>query len=349
MKDKKEKVEEQKEETFKIVPSVEELEKSDNYSIIKEIDGGIVEFVLCGEGDDEDPLVVGYNVHMDKNAQDTNPEELENLKKEAEEVKVHNQELEALVAQQQKEIEELKKAINEKDVKMAQLSVDLQNAKAAPSDIPQIKITREVRSQRVDGNVIGWCDAEVGGIKLYDLKLLKSTRAPGTFFLSQQKHKSRKDGKWYSSYHILSESTRKALENTATKAIMNLPAPQATAAPATEQSNDLAGAMDSTNKEKDMADFAKKLDAALFSSAAEIEGQKIQAKVPRDYPNVVLRMVIVDGVEYWQQNPERKYNGQYTANAIRARNGERIIQCYKNRTKVHMIVNGVFENVALKK
>lgn len=106
-----------------------------------------------------------------------------------------------------------------------------------------------------------------------------------------------------------------------------------------------------------MKAFSAELTQAMFDKdeagnfkVTEFKGNKISYPELKEYPGIYCRVVEVDGIKFWEQNPAKKYgNGDFSSSALAAQAGHKILNGYSAGQKgtVAIIRDGVFHRTQL--
>jgi len=130
----------------------------------------------------------------------------------------------------------LKSEIEKLYLRISELSNELQAEKSAKAEESTgIKVIRAAKSSR-EGNVVGYATIDIAGIRLRNIKVVKSIHTPGTFFISSPQIFSKKDSRYYCQYGIQDKKLHEEASKIVINAVMNASMPinhAAQAAPAT--------------------------------------------------------------------------------------------------------------------
>jgi len=140
----------------------------------------------------------------------------------------------------------LKSEIEKLNLTISDLGNELQAEKSAKAEESTgIKVIRAAKSSR-EGNVVGYATIDIAGIRLRNIKVVKSIHTPGTFFISSPQIYSKKDSKYYCQYGIQDKKLHEEAEKVIINAVMNASAPAThspqTASPATHSPQAVAPA-----------------------------------------------------------------------------------------------------------
>ena len=96
------------------------------------------------------------------------------------------------------------------------------------------------------------------------------------------------------------------------------------------------------------SEFGERLSAALFDEKVkEFDGKPIVLAPLKEYPGISLRTVVVDGVQWWPQNPVRRAKDGvgFTKSAKEAQNGVKLIWGFRDKKLVAGIRNGEYRQI----
>ena len=230
----------------------------------------------------------------------------------------------------------LKSEIEKLYLRISELSNELQAEKSAKAEESTgIKVIRAAKSSR-EGNVIGYATIDIAGIRLRNIKVVKSIHTPGTFFISSPQIFSKKDSRYYCQYGIQDKKLHEEAEKVIINAVMNASAP-AIHSPQAVAPADPAGTPAMAQKPLDDLDLAlvvPAIEKALFDpNVAQYGGNPILKSRKGN-----ARGAIVGPYSFWTQNT---ITGSEWA--IRALKGEKIMWVFKNGNFYARILNGKFE------
>jgi len=230
----------------------------------------------------------------------------------------------------------LKSEIEKLYLRVSELSNELQAEKSAKAEESTgIKVIRAAKSSR-EGNVVGYATIDIAGIRLRNIKVVKSIHTPGTFFISSPQIFSKKDSRYYCQYGIQDKKLHEEAEKVIINAVMNASMPinhAAQAAPATNPATVPTVAQKQPD-DLELALAVPAIEKALFDpNVAQYGGNPILKSRKGD-----ARGAIVGPYSFWTQNT---ITGSEWA--IRALKGERIMWVFKNGNFYARILNGRFE------
>jgi len=230
----------------------------------------------------------------------------------------------------------LKSEIEKLYLRVSELSNELQAEKSAKAEESTgIKVIRAAKSSR-EGNVVGYATIDIAGIRLRNIKVVKSIHTPGTFFISSPQIFSKKDSRYYCQYGIQDKKLHEEAEKVIINAVMNASMPinhAAQAAPATNPATVPTVAQKQPD-DLELALAVPAIEKALFDpNVAQYGGNPILKSRKGN-----ARGAIVGPYSFWTQNT---ITGSEWA--IRALKGEKIMWVFKNGNFYARTLNGRFE------
>ena len=230
----------------------------------------------------------------------------------------------------------LKSEIEKLYLRISELSNELQAEKSAKAEESTgIKVIRAAKSSR-EGNVVGYATIDIAGIRLRNIKVVKSIHTPGTFFISSPQIFSKKDSRYYCQYGIQDKKLHEEASKIVINAVMNASMPinhAAQAAPATNPATVPTVAQKQPD-DLELALAVPAIEKALFDpNVAQYGGNPILKSRKGN-----ARGAIVGQYSFWTQNA---ITGSEWA--IRALKGEKIMWVFKNGNFYARILNGKFE------
>ena len=230
----------------------------------------------------------------------------------------------------------LKSEIEKLNLRISELSNELQAEKSAKAEESTgIKVIRAAKSSR-EGNVVGYATIDIAGIRLRNIKVVKSIHTPGTFFISSPQIFSKKDSRYYCQYGIQDKKLHEEAEKVIINAVMNASMPinhAAQAAPATNPATVPTVAQKQPD-DLELALAVPAIEKALFDpNVAQYGGNPILKSRKGN-----ARGAIVGPYSFWTQNT---ITGSEWA--IRALKGEKIMWVFKNGNFYARTLNGRFE------
>ena len=242
---------------------------------------------------------------------------------------------------------ELKEVIKEVPVTVEVIKEVIKEVVVNNSVTIEPKITRVCWATKA-GNLIAWVDVDLGLVKFFDLRVLQSTKEPGTFFVSPPRYKGH-DGKWYANATIQKEMWTKVCDLILAKIKAEYKPIPAVAVPPVVQPT-LPGTTDSTAKatvpgaqppaeekqyikdDLDMSMLSKDIESGLFSTDKTVLGQNVKV-----WKGGTVRAIDINGFRFVTQNPN---TGSQAAKHALA--GHKIIHIFTNGKWYAKIMDGQF-------